>query len=675
MIRSLTLRILAIYLPLDLFFSTALCFAHLGLFDLEHAGPYMVAFAALWPFRFFGWAVLVASSLKPVSALALAGRRATDQEVATAEEALRRGRSRLPVIYGLGWFTHLALATLYMAWLYPEPEAVSAYSLEASLLLVLGVLAGALVFAVPLFLVLTNGEATSLSLESQMRGIEPRIGQSSLQHRITALALGLGIAPTLFVASLGYSSAGLAELELLGRDATSAALELAAAAAGEERVPPVEERHRAGAVMRRAEGITGPVAALASSSPVLAKALEDAVRQGKALSRVDRGAGVAIAAAPVDGDRVAVAVLRTSRERVSSFLIAAVAFVLTVLAWAPISAAMFSRSITVPIAQLTAAARKLVEDGRFSELRAVPVITDDDVGRLGVDFNHLLGLLRSLSDVSREIASGRLDVRVPGVGDLPEAFRNMTESLRSVVQEMSETSLQLGAAATEIFAATQEQEMAATTQSSSMREISQTMESLSESAAHVAEAVEGVLENAERTVETTERMVTRIGELNAHAGRIGEILEVIREIADRSDLLALNGALEASHAGEAGRGFALVAAEMRRLAERVTASVKDVRGLVEDIRQSGSSTVMATEESKKLAMLTSEAARKITLVTQQQRSSTEQVSEGVRELTDVVSQSVAATSQTRASSETLKDRADRLAQIVRRFRLDGEERG
>jgi len=74
-------------------------------------------------------------------------------------------------------------------------------------------------------------------------------------------------------------------------------------------------------------------------------------------------------------------------------------------------------------------------------------------------------------------------------------------------------------------------------------------------------------------------------------------------------------------------------------------------------------------------MLTSEAARKITLVTQQQRSSTEQVSEGVRELTDVVSQSVAATSQTRASSETLKDRADRLAQIVRRFRLDGEARG
>lgn len=350
MIRSLTLRILAIYLPLDLFFSTALCLAHLGLFDLEHAGPYMVAFAALWPFRFFGWAVLVASSLKPVSALALAGRRATDQEVATAEEALRLGRSRLPVIYGLGWFTHLALATLYMAWLYPEPEAVSAYSLEASLLLVLGVLAGALVFTVPLFLVLINGEATSLSLESQMRGIEPRIGQSSLQHRITALALGLGIAPTLFVASLGYSSAGLAELELLGRDATSAALELATAAAGEERVSPVEERHRAGAVMRRAEGITGPVAALASSSPVLAKALEDAVRQGKALSRVDRGAGVAIAAPPVDGDRVAVAVLRTSRERVSSFLIAAVAFVLTVLAWAPISAAMFSRSITVPIA-------------------------------------------------------------------------------------------------------------------------------------------------------------------------------------------------------------------------------------------------------------------------------------------------------------------------------------
>jgi methyl-accepting chemotaxis protein len=110
---------------------------------------------------------------------------------------------------------------------------------------------------------------------------------------------------------------------------------------------------------------------------------------------------------------------------------------------------------------------------------------------------------------------------------------------------------------------------------------------------------------------------------------------------------------------------------MRRLAERVTASVHDVKTLVTDIRASGSSTVMATEESKKLAESTTEAARQITLVTQQQRSGTEQVSQSVKDIAHVLAQAVAATTQTRASAEDLKVQADRLAGLVKRFQLDG----
>jgi methyl-accepting chemotaxis protein len=179
--------------------------------------------------------------------------------------------------------------------------------------------------------------------------------------------------------------------------------------------------------------------------------------------------------------------------------------------------------------------------------------------------------------------------------------------------------------------------------------------------------------HAERTLKNTDEMVQRIGQLSSHAGRIGEILEVIRDIADKSDLLALNGSLEASRAGESGRGFALVAGEMRRLAERVTASVHDVKKLVFDIRESGSSTVMATEESRKLAEGTTEAARQITFVTQQQRSGTEQVSQSVKNIADVVSQAVSATSQTRTAAQALKSRADSLAAIVRQFHLVGSE--
>jgi methyl-accepting chemotaxis protein len=247
----------------------------------------------------------------------------------------------------------------------------------------------------------------------------------------------------------------------------------------------------------------------------------------------------------------------------------------------------------------------------------------------------------------------------------------MIQNLQGMVREIRETSVQLATAATEIYAASQEQEASATSQSTAMVEISRTADSLSEAAAHVSDAVAGVLSNAERTLGTTEQMVVRIGELSTHASRIGEILEVIRDVADRSDLLALNGSLEACRAGEAGRGFSLVAAEMRRLAERVTASVHDVKTLVTDIRSSGSSTVMATEESKKLAESTTEAARQISLVTQQQRSGTEQVSQSVKDIAHVLAQAVAATTQTRTSAEDLKAQADRLAGLVKRFQLDG----
>ncbi|HXS17827.1 MAG TPA: methyl-accepting chemotaxis protein, partial [Polyangiaceae bacterium] len=171
----------------------------------------------------------------------------------------------------------------------------------------------------------------------------------------------------------------------------------------------------------------------------------------------------------------------------------------------------------------------------------------------------------------------------------------------------------------------------------------------------------------EQTLVTTDSMVQRIDSLSTHTGRISELLDTIRDIADKSDLLALNGSLEASRAGEGGQGFALVAAEMRRLAVRVTASTEDVKKLVVDIREASTATIMATEESRRLARETTEAARQITLVSQQQRTGTEQVSQSVREVTGVVTQAAAATSETRTSAQGLKRQADELSKLVKRF--------
>ena len=111
----------------------------------------------------------------------------------------------------------------------------------------------------------------------------------------------------------------------------------------------------------------------------------------------------------------------------------------------------------------------------------------------------------------------------------------------------------------------------------SVSEIGETTKSLASSAARISREVGRVFDNAESTLAATDELSSSIMELAARSAGIGELSEVISDVADRSDLLALNGALEATRVGEAGLGFALVAAEMRRLAERVTGTVRDVR--------------------------------------------------------------------------------------------------
>jgi methyl-accepting chemotaxis protein len=267
--------------------------------------------------------------------------------------------------------------------------------------------------------------------------------------------------------------------------------------------------------------------------------------------------------------------------------------------------------------------------------------------------------LRLLAQRTNEVSKGALDVEFEARGNLGEAFRSQVASLREIVGHIAQSAAQLAGAASEMYAATQEQEAAAQQQSVGVEEVSRTMESLLVAATHVTESTMGVLTRAEKTRETTSRTAERITELSAHASRIGEILDVIREIADRSDLLALNASL----------GFALVAAEMRKLAERITASVGDIKKLVSDVRSSVSATVLATEESATLAEGTTDSARQINLVTQQQRSGTEQAGQSMRDVASMITQSLAATQQVRSLAENLKLQADNLNALVARFRL------
>jgi methyl-accepting chemotaxis protein len=331
-------------------------------------------------------------------------------------------------------------------------------------------------------------------------------------------------------------------------------------------------------------------------------------------------------------------------------------------------ASLIGTVLVRPIQRMTEVALRIA-NGDLSQ-GELKVESQDEVGRMAAAFDRMLRSLRELSATADRVAHGDLVGRLAVEGPVGDAFNRMVESQRVIVKQISDTSVQLATAATEIHSLARRQQGTATLQSMGVETASHTIEALLESASHIAESATGVLGNAERTKETTESMSKRFAELTGHTNRIAELLEVIREIADRSDLLALNASLEATRAGEAGRSFSLVAAEMRRLAERVTASVQDVKLLVADVRAFGSSTIMATEEGRRLAESTTESARQITLVTQKQRTGTEQFSQGMRDITVTLTESVSAATQICASAEALKVRANALAEIVGRFRVD-----
>lgn len=686
MFKTLTLRLTLTYAVLDLMFAPFVIIAFTQLLGTGGASEPIFTLAGLTVAKIAVWAVYAGISLGPWERVARTAEKHRSPElVQSADRALQAFPLRFATVYTSTWIATYIVGYSIVKGFGPERVPLAPQADAAIGVLCFAIAFGAFAFAYPLGSTLTADSASRCSELARAGGYGLDRTPSSLQLRIAVIAVMLGLAPMSWMVALGYvKQAESSHVERVTQGAlASAELALALAvrepgAVSEAELKSVFEELRskkgADGLLLDASGLHGAEAAesLFAASPELKRwlARETARSNAGTNARIDLPQVVAFHR--VDRQRVAVAVLRAPVTASSGFVLGAFVFTVLVVVWAPVCAFALGRAVSRPIAKLTSIARRIVEQGDLKEIGTVPVATDDEIGVLTDKVNDVLDLMRDVSQAAHAIAKGDLRAKVEGTGELPDSFRGMLESLRGMVQQIRETSVDLASAATEIFAASQEQEAAAASQSSAMVEISRTMDSLSESAAHVSDAVQGVLGNAERTLHNTDDMVRRIGELTSHANRIGEILEVIRDIADRSDLLALNGSLEASHAGEGGRGFALVASEMRRLAERVTASVSDVKKLVSDIRDSGSSTVMATEESKKLAEGTTDAARQITFVTQQQRSGTEQVSQSIKGIADVVSQAVSATTQTRSSAQGLKSQADRLSALVKRFELTTE---
>jgi methyl-accepting chemotaxis protein len=216
---------------------------------------------------------------------------------------------------------------------------------------------------------------------------------------------------------------------------------------------------------------------------------------------------------------------------------------------------------------------------------------------------------------------------------------------------VAESAAQLASASEQLAAATLEQTTAASQTSSSMEELSQSTVSIAQTAAGVATQAGEV--RAKIAMAQTELQASgeRVVALAHRIDEIDGILALINDIADQTNLLALNAAIEAARAGDAGRGFAIVADEVRRLAERSKAAAAQIAKLVEDAQAQSQATVIAVETRGRqlelwLAMTgaMAEASGQVQLATEQQRSAVEQAVSAIEHIAEG-SRSVAVTAQ------------------------------
>ena len=383
---------------------------------------------------------------------------------------------------------------------------------------------------------------------------------------------------------------------------------------------------------------------------------------------------------------------------------------LTALILAGLAGLLITRNIAGPLKNLTGLAERITA----GDLSSAVTVNErsDEVGALTRAFERMTRFLRTMAGAAEQIAAGdlRANLQPQSPNDvLGNAFVRMTDNLRKQIGGVVEGAAVLGSAASEIVASTAQLASGASESAAAVTETTTTVEEIRQTSQLASQKARAVADSAQKSVQishtgrkSTEDAAAGMGRirtqmeaiaesmmrLSEQTQTIGQIIATVEDLAAQSNLLAVNAAIEAAKAGEHGKGFGVVAQEVKSLAEQSRQATDRVRTILSDIQKATTAAVMATEQGGKaveaggkqtelagesiaaLAGSVTEAAQAATQIaasSQQQLVGMDQVAGAMENIKQASTQNVASAKQLETAARNLNDLGQRLKQLVESY--------